>query len=255
MAHQLLPRRVDVPARIQIPAQPPPVDGELSSGEVSFLHSFMQGSIMVVEVRWALRKAWGFCPRHTAAWLRVEAAFRHRYLHGPAVLYDDLMERACAAFHMIGPGAAWRLSHRLRATSPCYMCALEINPSSQGFIREAPLAVGRDPASWLSFADETWEFWGPEVCGMCAGTSSAKRCRMHLCDDLGAARVHDIEPYRQDVQRIARHLSVYHDSFSYDRQGTDTVEDRAALISAAGWCGGWGGLLALADAPPRSTHG
>jgi hypothetical protein len=43
----------------------PPVDAELSSGEVSFLFSFMQGSIMVAEVRWALRKAWGFGPQST----------------------------------------------------------------------------------------------------------------------------------------------------------------------------------------------
>jgi hypothetical protein len=40
---------------------------------------------------------------------------------------------------------------------------------------------------------------------------------------------------------------VYHDSFRYDKQGTDTVEDSAAIINAAGWCGGWQGLLALAQ--------
>jgi hypothetical protein len=245
MALHMLPRRIDAPARSLTRPDPPAVDGELSSGEVGFLHSFMQGSIMVAEVRWALRKAWGFCPRHTAAWLKVEAAFRHRYLHGPAVLYDDLMERACAAFDLAGPGATWRLVHRLRAASPCYLCAMDIGPSSHGYIQEEPLAIGRDPTAWQAFAHETQAYWQADVCGACAGTGSSRRCRAHLCDDLNTGRIDDIEPHRRDVLRIARHLRTYHDSFQYDKNGIDTVEDRAALVSAAGWCGGWRGLLAV----------
>jgi hypothetical protein len=42
--------------------------------------------------------------------------------------------------------------HRLQAPSPCYLCAMDIGTSSQGFIQEEPLAIGRDPSSWRSFA-------------------------------------------------------------------------------------------------------
>jgi hypothetical protein len=48
------------------------------------------------------------------------------------------------------------------------------------------------------------------------------------------------------VQRIADHIQRYRESFRWEKRGTETVEDRAALISAAGWCSGWRSLLALA---------
>ena len=253
MVFALLPPRVDIPPR---PPPPPrstlPVDAELSSGEVNFLFWFMQGSIMDVEVRWALRKSWGLCPRHTAAWLMVEAAFRDDYLHGPAVLFDDLMERACAAFDVRGPGTGLRLARRLRPRAACHLCAMGVNEKSQGFIPGDRLVTGRDPTAWRRFAEESRDFWSTEVCGPCSGSASAKRCRAHLCADLTHGRGPDIDACRQDVLRIARHMSVYHNSFSWDFKDIDGVEDRAALISAAGWCSGWQGLLALLDTHTRS---
>jgi hypothetical protein len=251
MPLHLIPPRVDVPPPIRVRATPPPVEGELSRAEVGFLLAFMDASIMVVEVRWALRKAWGFCPRHVAAWLQMEAAFRHHYLHGPAVLYDDLMTRACAAFDLAGLGATRRLAGRLRAHSPCYVCALGIDERSDGYVREGWLAIARDPGAWQRFAEATRAHWADDVCGTCAGSASPRRCRAHLADDLAQGRVREIEPYRADVERIAAHLRRYHDSFSWDKQGTDTLADRAALVSAAGWCSGWQGLLALAGSTRR----
>jgi hypothetical protein len=98
------------------------IHAPLSIGEVGFLHAFIQGSIMDVEVRWRLRHGWGLCPRHSAAWLSLEAAFRPHYLHGPAILYADLMERASAAFAQSHPMRETRVRHRLCARGPCHLC-------------------------------------------------------------------------------------------------------------------------------------
>jgi hypothetical protein len=49
----------------------------LPDGEIHYLWWFIQGSIMEPEMRGRLRRTWGA--------LAVEAAYRHGYLHGPAV--------------------------------------------------------------------------------------------------------------------------------------------------------------------------
>jgi len=36
-------------------------------------------------------------------------------------------------------------------------------------------------------------------------------------------------------------------SFRWELRGTDTGEDRAALISAVGWCSGWRPLLSIVE--------
>jgi hypothetical protein len=96
-----------------------------SDGEAHFLWHFMQGSIMVPETRRRLRRAWGMCARHSFGAVAVEAAFRPRFLHGPALLYEDMMERAVTALkERPGPFQAVRLARRLRAAGPCLMCEL-----------------------------------------------------------------------------------------------------------------------------------
>jgi hypothetical protein len=47
----------------------------LTDGEIHYLYWFIQGGIMNVDTRWALRRAWGFCARHAWAALAVEMAF------------------------------------------------------------------------------------------------------------------------------------------------------------------------------------
>lgn len=218
----------------------------LSSGEVNFLWWFIQGSIMDADVRARLRAGWGLCERHTAAWLAVEAAFRHRYLHGPAVLYADLMQRAQAAFDLAGPLPARRIAHRLTARGRCHFCELGYGPDTPGYVPAGRLETGRDPVPLRAFMDETQAYWRPCVCGICAGDAAAARCRQHLCADIGTAANEDIEPHRRMVREIALHAARYDASFRWEKRGSDTVQDRAALISAAGWTGGWGGLLAIA---------
>jgi hypothetical protein len=227
--------------------QTSPLAGErpFSRGEVGFLWWFIQGSIMTGEVRQAMRLGWGFCERHTCAWLVVEAAFRNGFLHGPAVLYDDLMAQALAAFDIAGPMRARRLAKRLRAGGPCLLCALEVGPDSEGFVNEARLRTGRDAGPLRRFMGECQPSWQDTVCGRCAGDGPL-RCRAHLVDDLDHGRAVDIDVQASHVRRVAQRLSRFEHSFVWERRGSATSEDRAALIAAAGWCAGWRSLLVVA---------
>lgn len=223
------------------------VTAALSAGEVNSLWWFMQGSIMDPDVRWRLRDGWGLCARHTAAWLQVEAAFHHRYLHGPALLYSDLMERARAAFNVpaalpAGRVATRLIGRRLTPRRPCHLCDQGLGPDSAGFLPDDRLQAGRDPSSLRAFMQETRALWNPHVCGVCAAGAGAARCRAHLCEEIHAGAT-EIEPHRARVDDIAHHVKRFDDSFRWEKRGTDTVEDRAALVSAAGWSGGWRGLL------------
>lgn len=55
-------------------------DLDLSAAEVFQLYSFLDGSIMVPEVRHHLRAGWGFCPRHTWAHALVEIELKYEAL-------------------------------------------------------------------------------------------------------------------------------------------------------------------------------
>lgn len=226
---------------------PPRETRPLSDGEVHFLWWFIQGSIMVPETRWRLRRAWGLCDRHAWGALAGEAAFRHGYLHGPAKLYEDLMERALRAFDARGPWSARRVAWRLREAEPCLMCEAGFERASRGAARAELIETGRDPAELLAFAERTRAWWRPVVCGRCAGHRSAVRCRAHLRDDALRGAVDDLEGHRALVGFVARHLAIYSRAFIWGYHHTETDEDRAALIAAVGWCSGWRGLLALVE--------
>lgn len=86
---------------------------QLSDGELHYVWWFIQGSIMEADVRWRLRRAWGMCQRHAWGALAAEAAFRDNYFHGPAILYEDILERALRAFELAGPWPAARIGRRL----------------------------------------------------------------------------------------------------------------------------------------------
>jgi hypothetical protein len=166
------------PAARSGPSEQADPNAPLSRGEVNFLWWFIQGSIMDADVRWRLRDGWGLCERHTAAWLSVEVAFHHGYLHGPAVLYADLMQRARAAFHLPAPlaerpVALRRVARRLTPRGPCHFCGLGLGPASDGYIPDERLRVGRDRAPLRAFMEQTQPFWRGFVCGICARNSAA----------------------------------------------------------------------------------
>lgn len=212
---------------------------QLSDGEIHFLWWFIQGSIMELDIRRRLRRAWGFCGRHAWGALAVEAAYRHGYLHGPAVLYMDLMGRALRAFELRGPGQVRRLARRLRATGPCHLCDLNPGRLAGAHVRAERIAEGRDPRALRAFAEQTRRYWWGAVCGRCLGRRSPRRCRPHLVEEASGGDVLDLGAQRAQVQDIVEHLRVYHQSFVWGYHHTETEEDRAALISAVGWCSGW----------------
>ncbi len=222
--------------------QPP-----LSDGEVNFLWSFMDGSIMAPETRQRLRHGWGMCERHAFGWVSMEAAMRHGFLMGPTLLYEDLMERAAQAFRLRGPGKALRLDHRLRERGPCMMCEMEYGPHSTArAANPRVLAEARELAEIRSFVQATEKWWRPAVCGLCAGDGAEARCRSHLQQGVLNGEA-DLETQRGLVQSIYEHTARFSRGFVWEFRGTATEEDRAALISAVAWCGGWSPWLWLAS--------
>jgi len=236
---------------MRLDALPRTVDAPLSPGEVHFLWWFIQGSIMEPETRRRLSRAWGMCERHGVGALAAEAAFRHGYLHGPAILYADLMARAARAFELAGPFAGERLARRLRSRGPCLMCELGFGPDSESFISRERVEAGRDLSHIRALLTRLERHWRGTVCGRCAGSRAQPRCRVHLIEELGNDPFLDLEPHRSLVYSILEHVERYDASFRWEMQGSDTAEDRASLVSAAGWCSGWGALLSCVERPYR----
>lgn len=217
----------------------------LSDGEIHFLWWFIQGSIMSPFTRQRLRRAWGMCERHSWGFISVDAAYRHGWLHGPAVLYEDLMGRALARFDVRGPMKHKRLANQLRERELCLMCDSGFHSHSRGMGNPAVIELGRDIGWFCSFALETKGHWQGLVCGRCAGNDSPHRCRRHLIEDLSLGLIDDLSPHLALVGYVAEKVARYSRSFRWELRGTDTQEDRASLMSAVGWCSGWGTLLEL----------
>lgn len=217
----------------------------LSNGEIHFLWWFIHGSIVSPATRDSLWKAWGMCERHSWAFLSVEASLRQGYLHGPAILYEDLMTRAQALFEVRGPLQPWRILKRFRDRARCLMCAGGYGPGRRGTPRPEIARKALDASELRTLALETAPYWRSDVCGQCAGEHSAVTCRRHLVVDLSMGKECDLSRARELVESVARHLKAYCLSFRFGYHGTATAADRASLISAVGWCSGWKPLLSM----------
>jgi len=77
-------------------------------------------------------------------------------------------------------------------------------------------------------------------------TGAAARCRAHLGEELLTGEAVDLAAQRELVESIYGHMARFSRAFVWEYRGTATEEDRAALISAIGWCGGWKPWLWLA---------
>lgn len=177
----------------------------------------------------------------------VESAFRHRYLHGPAVLYDDLMAIAAQAVTSHGPMATERMAWQLAVSGPCHLCAMGIGPGTAGFIRDEQWRAAQNATGWLDFLIDTRALWHPHVCGRCDHSGRPARCRQHWVEHLANGRSERFSEVDR-VRWIADHVHHYDRSFRWECQGSDTSADHAALVAAIGWCGGWSTLLALVSA-------
>lgn len=225
----------------------------LSDGAVHFFYWFIQGSIMYPDTRDALRLSWGFCERHAWACLSVEMAFRDRFLLGPAILYEELLERAVRHLAVRGPFRRQRLLRALLAKIPCMACGLDIENAGRGAFRQNLLDRGRDIEPLRSFALETQEHWQNAICGACSGDGSTLRCRPHLIQDLAANVGVDQTAHCQNVQSALIGLTSLYRSLLWGYTGLVTAELQASIFVAVGWMSGWRPLLALTATPETES--
>ena len=226
---------------------PSPTEPLISDGEVDFLWWFIQGSLMDADVRARLHAHWGLCRRHSLAFFTVESSFRPHLIHGCTILYAELMQRALRflsdeGLHCLVPE---RLAlHFLRTSGPCHVCALGYGPATVGNAPPERLAQGRDLTNAIGFAAANSGGWQPYVCGMCAGNDAPALCRPHLIESMEKEGRGKLGEQRERIQMITSHMERFDNSFRWEQRGTDTAEDRGALIAAIGWCSGWESLLA-----------
>ncbi|MEK6383298.1 MAG: hypothetical protein V4797_01755 [Paraburkholderia tropica] len=231
-------------------ASRPPCALALSDGEVDFLWWFIQGSIMDADVRARLYAHWGMCARHALGFLCVEAAFRPHLIHGSTILYNELMRRALHLLNghgLYGLVPAGVARHRLRPSAPCHMCSLGYGPESPGNAPPERLAQGRDLANARAFARENGDGWLPYVCGRCSGNGSDVLCRTHLIESMEHEGAPALRHQAATVSAIAEHLARFEHAFRWDSRGTDSAQDRGALVASIGWCSGWSEILQTLD--------
>ena len=218
-----------------------------TDGEINFLWSFIQGSIMIPETWNALLRNYGFCERHAWIHIAVEMSFREEYLLGPTILYSALVERSLRAVstrRIIGPHL---LTGQLRGTHRCLLCTMNLGSASVGSYPKARLDQGRDGSRLQSFAAKLEPLWRGSLCSDCSGQHNngvrPKRCRQHLVAAMKAGLPTDIGVQRNMLRILSDRLARYQDSFVVGRPKASN-QDRAALIAAIGWCSGWRPLLA-----------
>ncbi len=238
--------RVGATSREAAPDRPhqhddqPPGAHPLGDQEILVLAWFSASSMQDPEVRARLWAAWGMCPRHSLGFVAVEASIYHGWLFAPAILYEDLMERAAGALEPRRVNGRWRTIAALQPSEPCLLCADGLTAAAQAPATAASLVgAARDLAPLRGLAAVLRPHWQPWVCGRCSGSGGPLRCRPHLIADLTARSAVDLAVQRATVQELVYHLHAYARSFGWATRGTESDADRAALLGAIGWCGGW----------------
>ncbi len=212
--------------------------------EIQYLCLFGADAIDRPETRVQLWMAWGMCHRHALGFLAVEASLHQGWLFRPAIVYDDVIDRGRYALAPRRLFERARVGASLREAEPCQPCALGLTPDEPAEPEAATIVdEGRGLDPLRSFASETRRHWERWVCGKCAGSESPTRCRLHLAEDLDAGRGAGLPSQRVLVEDLSSHLRAYARSFGWSSRGTETAADRAALIGAVGWCGGWESIL------------
>jgi hypothetical protein len=218
----------------------------VTDGEINFLWSFIQGSIMIPETWRALLRGYGFCERHAWIHISVEMAFRDQYLLGPTILYGELIDKSLRAINAPQPAGLHWMMRQLRAAARCYLCTLDAKNASAGACPQARLDRGRDSRRLRNFAAILEPMWRSSLCTDCSGRESGatppNRCRRHLLAAMKARTPVDIGAQRNMLHDLSGRVARYQESFSAGGPKASDQE-RAALIAAVGWCSGWRPLL------------
>jgi hypothetical protein len=123
------------------------------------------------------------------------------------------------------------------------MCDMGLTSASRGIARPELIVQGRDLNSFRAFADRTKDYWERVACQRCCGNDGQPRCRLHLMERIARADFVDLAGERRFIEHILKHVTAYARSFRWECRNTETDEDRAALISAVGWCSGWSAFI------------
>ncbi len=220
-------------------------DWLLSEGEIHHLWDYIQGSIMYGSIRERLINAWGFCQRHAWGAILVESAFRDSYLHGPTILYANIMRLAVSALDLKGPFKNQRILLALSEKAPCMMCEMGLGPGSKGAINPDRVSRGRDATQLRVFARGSQTYWEGSLCGQCMENELPQRCRLHLTEEMSLGKLDGFEQNRKLVNYIMDQIMRYSLSFRWENRGTVTEENKAALVSAVGWCSGWQTFMSI----------
>ena len=211
-----------------------------TDGEINFLWSFIQGSIVIPETWNGLLRSYGFCERHAWIHIGIEMSFRDEYLLGPTIFYAELVEKA---LHAIDTPRSM-LRRELRGDGPCFLCAMNLQDATAGACPQVRLARGRDASNLRDFASRLQPIWSFCLCPDCSGQArSPTPCRRHLLAANEADAPVDLRAQRNVLRDLSVRVTRYQKSFLAGGPQVND-QDRAALIVAIGWCSGWRPLLA-----------
>lgn len=185
-------------------------------------------------VREATLASWGLCEEH-AFGLLIAVVRDERLSYPTAVLYVELLERALAAMTAGGPLAGLQVRRKLKTTGICPMC----RPGVAEHAGRSGSPGGGDEATTGPLRDllrRSQGYWRPLACPRCLGIHEGTLCREHLRAALPFASLADA---RAGLGNIARKLIAYSRSFRDGGSSGPTVEERAGLVAAIGWCAGW----------------
>jgi hypothetical protein len=210
-----------------------------TDGEISFLWSFIQGSIAVPETWNALLRSFGFCERHAWMHIGIEMSFRDQYLLGPTILYTELIGKAVHAIDR----PRFTAGYDFRTGDPCVFCTMNLRHANAGACPQVRLARGRDISNLRDFASRLRPLWSAYLCPDCSGQAgSPMRCRRHLLAAIEAGAPVDFRIERYVLDGLSDRMTRYQKSFLAEGPQVND-HDRAALIAAIGWCSGWRPLL------------
>jgi hypothetical protein len=203
---------------------------------------------MIPETWSALLRAYGFCERHSWIHLSVEMSFRDQHVLGPTIIYEALIDKALHAISGSPLLGTLSVSRRLRAIDRCMLCKLNIADSSPGASPRNRLDKARDNRQLRTFASRLKPLWSGTVCAACEGRESSGiariACRRHLLAEMHATRPVDLSGQRNLLHDVYDRVTRYQRSLLAGGPAAGE-RDRAALITAIGWCSGWRPLLAL----------
>jgi putative (di)nucleoside polyphosphate hydrolase len=222
------------------------VDGgplAITDGEVNFIEGFTHDGSIGAECGLQLMEYWGYCERHAWVSLAVEMSMLHGFCSRSASLYVDILQKAIAVLAAQDRSRQRAVAKQLKECGTCMIC--NVNPTRRGLLPAAALAKAKDPTRLRSFAETSTKYWHSDCCPRCIKRAGGHLCRRHVIEAIGEERAVDPKAEREYLMNLLDRLEIYAWSFSWGFRGIDGPEDRAALISAIGWCSGWSSLAAI----------